>query len=57
MASREAVCEQLLRLLDGGASPLPWRLERGPSTMSGAGDGVHLRGSCHAGEALGGSGA
>ena len=47
--SRDDVITQLRRLLLGdGAQERGWRLEVGASTLSGAGEGVRVRGECAA---------
>ncbi len=47
---RDEICEQLLRHLSD--APRSWRLEVAPSTIAGAGEGVHLIGSCAVGTAV-----
>uniref|UniRef100_A0A7S4BM81 SET domain-containing protein n=2 Tax=Chrysotila carterae TaxID=13221 RepID=A0A7S4BM81_CHRCT len=42
--SREDILQQLCQLRDGEAKT--WNLQRAPSTIPGAGDGVLLKGSC-----------
>ena len=54
--TKRAICTQLeQRLLrDGGAAqpPSAWSLRVAASEVTGAGEGVHLRGSCEAGTVL-----